>query len=100
MAHVDPLPRETLNVIAKQIGERLSVAGNDAINAGKSLELGTTLAVWSLGLDATTNPSQPLRQLAARTGVWHHQIRHDGEAMEFARSTPHGAGAEDWQVRT
>jgi len=40
-----------------------------------------------------------LSLLARNSGVWHHQIRQDGQATAFARSKPLGPDPEDWSLR-
>lgn len=98
MAHFDPIPRDVLESIAGKLSERLSPEAGAARAAGIGVEIAETLAVWQLGLDATTKTGQDISDLAINTGYWHHQIRHGPTASEFARSTPLGPAPNDWQV--
>lgn len=99
MAHSESLPEQTLKHIASQIGERLSEAALKAEGAGVRLQIGESLPVWTLGLDATTRVDEDIRKLATNTGFWHHQILHGEEPKEFARSRPTGPRPDDWTVK-
>jgi hypothetical protein len=98
MAHAETLPPDVLHMIAGQIGERLTQTGIQAMSANQALTLAESFPVWVLGLDATTRSDEKLADLATATGYWHHQIHHGGQAAEFARSTPAGPRAQDWQL--
>jgi hypothetical protein len=61
------------------------------------MELGESFPIWMLDLASTADPELAF-QAAIPTGYWHHQIRHGGEAKEFAKSRPLGPGPRDWKV--
>jgi hypothetical protein len=99
MPHSDPLPPDVLDVIATQLGDRLSSQALKAAGEGTVIALAETLPVWVLGLDATSQAEVNIESVAVATGVWHHQIRFGPDAKEFARSLPRGPKAEDWEVQ-
>lgn len=98
MATLSVLPKSVLEHIASQIGERLTNAAQHALSQNKGLALSESFPVWLLGLDATANSDAELSALARATGYWHHQIRHGGDAVEFAKSRPIGPNTADWQI--
>jgi hypothetical protein len=97
MATAPVLGSDTLSVIADQLANRLTEAGLQALNAGKPMEIGESFPIWMIGMTSTVNPEIALRA-ATPTGYWHHQIRHAGQATEFAKSRPLGPGPRDWMV--
>lgn len=97
MAKAPVLESDTLSAIADQLADRLTEAGQHAVNTGKPMEIGESFPIWMLGVASTADPELAL-QSAIPTGYWHHQIRHGGEAKEFAKSRPLGPGPRDWKV--
>jgi hypothetical protein len=97
MALAPVLESETLSSIAAQLAARLTEAGYAAVQAGQQLEIGESFPIWMLGFASVANPELAERA-AIPTGYWHHQIRHAGEAKEFAKSRPLGPGPRDWRV--
>ncbi len=97
MATASVLEPGTLSVIAEQLAERPTEAGQSALAAGLPLEIGESFPVWMLGLQSTSDLEFAF-QSATWTGYWHHQIRHAGVAKEFAKSRPQGPGPRDWVV--
>ncbi len=93
MAHADPFPNDILKSVAEQIGPRLLLPPG-----APPAQLRETFSVWSLGLDATTRPKEPIAKLAQPTGRWHHQVSIGNRARAFARSMPLGPAAADWSV--
>jgi hypothetical protein len=97
MAHVQKIPDQTLQSIAKQIASRISTLRKSDIAAGQ-FSVTESFPVWVLGLDATTRPAEDLNSLARRTGYWHHQIWSGTEATHYARSRPEGPDPNDWAL--
>jgi hypothetical protein len=97
MATAPLLGPDILAAIASQLAERLTEAGQEAVSANRPLEIGESFPIWMLGMASTADPEFAF-QSAMPTGYWHHQIRHAGEAREFAKSRPLGPNARDWRV--
>jgi hypothetical protein len=90
MAHSDELPRDTLNSIASQIGERLRSSARfrsmaDAPGAARP-EIAESFPVFVLSREAVAREGEAMEDLAQPTEYWHHQIRHGQESRHFARS--------------
>jgi hypothetical protein len=98
MPHSPKFPKSTLQHLARHVGEKLSAQATNVIFQGGKVEIAETFEIWFLGRTAVLRPEAPLSQLAHRTGHWYHQIRHDGQAQEYAVSQTYGPGARDWQV--
>ena len=99
MATVLGLAPEVLSDIAQQISNKLSKLGQITLSSGQKLEIGESFPVWMLPLSFATDPDPDtiLDRAAIQTGYWHHQIRHGGQAKEFATSRPLGPTAT-WRV--
>jgi len=97
MATAPVLGTDTLSAIAEQLANRLTEAGQLALDAGKPMEIGESFPIWVIGLAPAADAGLAFRSATA-TGYWHHQIRHAGEATEFAKSRPLGPGPRDWMV--
>lgn len=108
MAHTKLLSPEVLAGIADQIGARLA-GFSDAVNANVAeletnasrIDLGETFELWTLPSDVRDEVARglDLTRLARSSGLWHHQIRSNNEALSFARSKPLGATADSWSLR-
>lgn len=110
MAFSKTLPADVLKVIAGDIGARLQPTPDHINFIGPGLEnlpqsslnVGESFEVWKLTPDALEEIAYGNREIEAltrRSGLWHHQIRRNGEAIGFARSKPFAADAESWSVR-
>jgi hypothetical protein len=98
VAHSHSLTKRTLEHLAGGIAERFGPHTTAILAAGAAVELGESFEVWFLGRSAISRTTAPLQTIARRTGYWHHQIRHNGKAVQYARSAPHGPGEEDWDI--
>jgi len=98
MASSATLPKDVVEQIASQIGERLTGAAQQALSQSKGLTVAEAFPVWTLGLDATASADGQLSSLASATGYWHHQIRHGDDAIEYAKSRPLGPSSADWRL--
>jgi hypothetical protein len=98
MAHAPPIPEDALAYLAQQLAQRPSARATQTFAARQSVGIAESFPVFALGLDATKDPSRPLRDIATPTGMWHHQLRHGPLAHEFARSVVNGPKATDWKI--
>jgi hypothetical protein len=99
MSHSHKFPKSTLRYLAGRVGERLSAGSAAVLAKGVKVDLAETFELWFLGRTAILRPNARLSELAHRTGYWHHQIRHDGQAKEYALSHTFGPGMRDWEIR-
>jgi hypothetical protein len=99
MSHSHKFSKNTLRYLAGRVSEKLSPQSAAVLSQSGSVEIAETFEIWFLGRTATARPYAPLSQIAHRTGTWHHQIRHNGHAQEYAVSRPYGPGARDWEVK-
>jgi hypothetical protein len=99
MSRAPKFPKSTLRYLAGQVAEKLAAESVAALAKGVKIELAETLPIWFLGYTATSTPHARLAELAHRTGYWHHQIRHNGHAKEYALSRTFGPGVRDWEIR-
>jgi len=96
MAHADSLPDVVLDGIAQQLGQYLPRLAKPPLPGAQGIELCESFALWRLGRDSLTASAQTgddLSQLAKPTGRWHHQLKVDGQATMFARSTQSDAAS-------
>jgi len=105
------LPGSVLQVLADQIAERTSspeplesfiTAPDTNAESVPSSRLTESFVIWNLIPDVSEeleSGERNLSLLARNSGVWHHQIRQDGQATAFARSKPLGPDPEDWSLR-
>ena len=98
MASAEALSADVLKVIADQIGERLTGHSQRALSSGQALEIAESFPIWMIGLSATADPAVSLQLSAEPTGYWHHQIHHNRQPVEFAKSRSTGPNAKDWRV--
>lgn len=108
MAITKQLPQEVLEVVAQKIGSRLGIFPNNAIffslgetEAPPRVDLGETFAIWSLPPDVLEEAANgiALPDIARQTGLWHHQIKSDQQALSYARFKPLGATPDSWSLR-
>jgi hypothetical protein len=97
VAHAPSLPRDVLLSIARQAGERLSLAML-GLPAGSTLAIGESFPDFMLSPTAVSTPDAPFGGLVTDTGAWHHQIRHGASSVAFCRSRPNDASAGDHRV--
>lgn len=88
----------TLQHLARRLGEKLTERSAFGLVADDSIEIAETFEMWLLGRTAILRPNAPMSALARRTGYWHHQLKHGGQARAYAISQVHGPGARDWEV--
>ena len=99
MAHVQTLPDDTLNAIAKQVGRLYPSLDNNVPQRQPSAELTETFPVWFLSIDAISTGSDNLLELAQDTLRWHSQIWIDGRPEAVVRTMASGDDVSDWVVR-
>jgi hypothetical protein len=98
MAHAPPIPQEALTELAKQLAERASPLTMRALSDAKPVGIAESFPVFALGLDAVSDPTRPMSEIAVQTGAWHHQLSHDGTSREYARSVVQGPSPSDWKL--
>lgn len=102
MANTRTPPPEAMEEVARQLGERLIVAGDqdrprfsfESLNEiaspdDSTVRLGATFEVWRLSPIAVAQsrpPEAKLTKLARRVG-WHHQVKLNDNSVGFARSS-------------
>ena len=99
MAHVQKLPDDALNAIAKQVGKLYSSLDNNVTQRQPSAELTETFPVWFLSTEAINTGNGNLLELAQDTFRWHSQIWVDGKPEGVVRTMASGDDASDWTVR-
>lgn len=107
MAFSSPLPSEIVDVIAKQVSERLAVRSRtplfdpDAFKS-KSINIGESFLIWSFipdGVPEIESGNRDIDSLARPSGIWQHQIRVGTKTVGFALSQPLGATPDSWSLR-
>jgi hypothetical protein len=88
--HPDRLPPELLDGVAREIGLRIPlVLHHRPPEPGASARITESFRVFRLTAARIRDSSTTdLRELAAETGRFHHQVEVDGKPVVFARSTP------------
>ena len=99
MAHVQKLPDDALNAIAKQVGRLYPSLDNNVPQRQPSAELTETFPVWFLSIDAISTGNGNLLELAQDTLRWHSQIWIDGKPEAVVRTMASGDDVSDWVVR-
>ena len=109
MAVTKTLPTDVLESVAAQISDRLQPLSNEDPDllvpesvVPSAPEIGESFEVWKLipdAMDEIENGNLDITKLARPAGIWHHQLRENGQAFGFARSKPLGADAASWSVR-
>jgi len=99
VSHFHKFPITTLRYLASQVGDKLGPKSTTALTNGVHVELAETFDVWFLGRTAIKQQYARLSELAHRTGYWHHQVKYDGKAKEYALSRTFGPGVRDWEIR-
>ena len=99
MAHVQTLPDNALNAIAKQVGRLYPSLDSRVTQRQPLAELTETFPVWLLSTDAIDTGSGNLLTLAQDTRRWHSQIWIAGKPESVALSMAPGEDASDWTVK-
>ena len=99
MAHVQKLPDDAVDAIAKQVGRLYPSLDNSVTQSQPSAELTETFPVWFLSIDAINRGNDNLLELAQDTRRWHSQIWIDGKPEGVARAMAPGSDSSDWAVR-
>lgn len=93
-----------LTNLAHRIGGWLHAPAFDAsiasarVHAEDQTELAESFEVWILGPGPVSRGAVSIQSAAQQTKYWHHQIRRNGKATEYARSIPDSENA-DWEIR-
>jgi len=107
MAFSSPLPSEIVEVIAKQVSERLAVPSRtplfnlDAFES-TSINIGESFLIWNFIPDSVPeieSGNRDIDALARPSGIWQHQIRVGTKTVGFALSQPLGATPSSWSLR-
>jgi hypothetical protein len=99
MSHAHKFPQSTLQHLARCVGEEISAKSADALANKVKIVLAEIFQIWFLERTAILRPNARISELAHRTDYWHHQIKHNGEAKEYALSRTFGPGVRDWEIR-
>ncbi len=99
MAHVQKLPDNALDAIAKQVGRLYSSLDNNVKQHQPLAELTETFPVWFLSTDAIDTGNDNLLELAQDTLRWHSQISIDGKPEGVVRTMASNGDTADWTVR-
>ena len=99
MAHVQKLPDNAVDAIAKQVGRLYPSLDNGVTQRQPSAELTETFPVWFLSVEAINTGNDNLLELAQDTLRWHSQISIDGKPEGVVRAMASGDAASDWTVR-
>jgi hypothetical protein len=107
MAFSSPLPSEIVDVIAKQVSERLAIPSRnplfdlDAFES-QSINIGENFLIWNFIPDSVPeidSGNRDIDSLARPSGIWQHQIRVGTKTVGFALSQPLGATPDSWSLR-
>ena len=99
MAHVQKLPDDAVDAIAKQVGRLYPSLDNNVPQRQPSAELTETFPVWFLSIDAINTGNNNLLKLAQDTLRWHSQISIDGKPEGVVRAMVSRDDASNWTVR-
>ena len=99
MAHVQKLPDDALDAIAKQVGRLYPSLDNNLTQRQPSAELAETFPVWLLSTEALNTGNDNLLELAQDTLRWHSQIWIDGKPEGVVRIMSPDEDASNWSVR-
>ena len=99
MAHVQKLPDDALDAIAKQVGRLYPSLDTNVTQRQPSAELTETFPVWFLSTDAIDTGNDNLLELAQDTLRWHSQIWIDGKPEGVAHAIAPSGDMSDWTVR-
>ena len=99
MAHVQKVPDDALDAIAKQVGKLYPSLDNNVTQRQPSAELTETFPVWFLSTEAINTGNGNLLELAQDTFRWHSQIWIDGKPEGVVRTMASDGDASDWTVR-
>ena len=98
MAHVQTLPNDALDAIAKQVGRLYPSLDNNVAQRQTSAALTETFPVWFLSTDAINTGNDNLLELAQDTLRWHSQIWIDGKPEGVVRAVVSDGDSSDWSV--
>ena len=98
MAHVQTLPDDALDAIAKQVGRLYPSLDNNVVQRQPSAALTETFPVWFLSTDAMNTGNDNLLELAQDTLRWHSQIWIDGKPEGVVRAVVSDGDSSDWSV--
>ena len=98
MAHVQMLPDDALDAIAKQVGRLYPSLDNNVAQRQPSAALTETFPVWFLSADAINTGNDNLLELAQDTLRWHSQIWIDGKPEGVVRAVVSDGNSSDWSV--
>ncbi|HJQ23018.1 MAG TPA: hypothetical protein VKA60_03820 [Blastocatellia bacterium] len=99
MVHTDSIPPEALARIADQIGIGITGLLDPEQLDDLHIELAESFQLWMIGAAPVQHfwqKSQDLFNCVQPTSRWHHQIKFNGEAAAFARSSPPDKDSEQW----
>lgn len=98
MVHADSIPSEALVNVAEQVGNRITTLLDSELPLHTEIELAETFQVWMIGAEPARlwRRTTDLADLVVPTNRWHHQIRFNGEAAAFARSSPPDEDSDQW----
>lgn len=99
MAHSDPIPKQTLQVLASQIAYRLETVAMRERLTDEAAEIAESFTVWILDATLAAGTGRTFRSLIHPSWRWHHQLRVGGAARLYARSAPLGSRASSWILR-
>ncbi|MDD9973833.1 MAG: patatin-like phospholipase family protein [Candidatus Poribacteria bacterium] len=99
MAHVQKLPDDALDAIAKQVGRLYPSLDNNVTQRQPSAELTETFPVWFLSIEAINTDNDNLLELAQDTLRWHSQMSIDGKPEGVVRTMASSGDTADWTVR-
>ena len=99
MAHVQKLPDDALDAIAKQVGRLYPSLDNNVKQHQPLAELTETFPVWFLSIDPIKTGNNNLLELAQDTLRWHSQISIDGKPEGVVRTMASSGDTADWTVR-
>src|ERR1044072_9807307 len=104
MAFSTPLPAEIIDVIARQVSERLAVRSMtplfdlDAFES-QAIRIGESFHIWKFVPDSIPeieSGNRDINALARPSGIWQSQIRVGTKTVGFALSQPLGPTPDSW----
>ena len=107
MAFSTPLPAEIIDVIARQVSERLAVRSMtplfdlDAFES-QAIRIGESFHIWKFVPDSIPeieSGNRDINALARLSGIWQSQIRVGTKTVGFALSQPLGPTPDSWSLR-
>jgi len=97
MVETDFIPEDALQSIARQIGFEITSLAEPEFLSSIEIELAETLQFWVLSAEpGEQGIGNSLAHLLQPTGRWHHQIKFNGAAAAFARSSEPDEDSDQW----